>query len=199
MCSFENCCQQEQYRRAQSDVNETFQFYMSVLDDRKAELLKELESVYNSKQFSLSTVNQKAQETIDRVRQTCDFFEKLMKCASPAQILMFKKIIENKLCNAINYCPDFGLQNASELEFVSNFSAIQTGVQNTFGYIRSSPDIQMGTNKQPPIARPANGFHNNGFSSFNNGPFSTMNAINDHRSVATPRYSLSGSLVLFFF
>ncbi|CAG0915853.1 unnamed protein product [Notodromas monacha] len=176
---------QLQYQKAQDDVNATFAFAVSALEERKKDVLRELESTHNSKQNSLANVAKKVEETVRKIHQVDDFMEKMLKFAAPAHTLMFKKVIESMLMNAINFCPDIGLQNASELEFVSNYQAIQTGVQNTFGYIRSSPDIQLGTNKQPPIARPANGFisvSNNAFSSFNSGPFSISNSICDQRS-----------------
>ncbi|CAF3928342.1 unnamed protein product [Rotaria magnacalcarata] len=50
---------------------------------------------------------------------------------------MFKKQLENKL-NALNIIlPDTNGQSTFELEFVSNFQAIQTGIRNTFGYLNN--------------------------------------------------------------
>jgi len=70
---------------------------------------------------------------------------------------MFKKQLENKLNTFHHILPDTNGQSSFELEFVSNFQvqkkkknffsffylffkAIQTGVRNTFGYVRSSPE-----------------------------------------------------------
>jgi len=38
------------YTKAQNNINEVFQFYTNVLEDRKIELLSELESQYSCKQ-----------------------------------------------------------------------------------------------------------------------------------------------------
>lgn len=146
---------QIQYQKAQNEINETFQFYRSMLDERKAELLKELESVFSAKQISLTVIGQKAQETVDKIYQTCDFVERLTKCATVAEILMFRKLLDSKLQSLVSYNPEASVQSACELEFVSNYQAIQVGVRNTFGYVRSGGEANAGPGKQPPIARPA--------------------------------------------
>ena len=51
------------------EVNETFQFYVSMLEERKAEVVRELEQAYSSKQVALSVYSQKAQETVEKVVQ----------------------------------------------------------------------------------------------------------------------------------
>ena len=56
-----------QYNKAQNEINDTFQYYTSLLEERKAETLRELDSHYSVKQRSLGAVSQKAQETIDKI------------------------------------------------------------------------------------------------------------------------------------
>ncbi|CAK1589235.1 unnamed protein product [Parnassius mnemosyne] len=156
---------QVQYHKAQNEINDTFQFYRSMLEERKQELLKELESVFSTKQIALTVVGQKAQETVDKIYQTCDFVERLTKCANIAEILMFRKLLDTKLQSLMSSNPEQSVQTACELEFVSNYQAIQVGVRNTFGYVRSSSEANVGPSKQPPIARPTNGSLINGGSS----------------------------------
>lgn len=156
---------QVQYHKAQNEINDTFQFYRSMLEERKQELLKELESVFSAKQISLGVVTQKGKETVEKIYQTCDFAERLTKCASAVELLMFRKLLDTKLNGLLSYNPEQNVQTACELEFVSNYQAIQVGVRNTFGYVRSSSEVNLGPSKQPPIARPTNGSLLNGCSS----------------------------------
>lgn len=58
-----------QYNKAQNEINETFQFYTSLLEERKAEIMKELDGHYSVKQMSLNVCSQKAQDTIDKIYQ----------------------------------------------------------------------------------------------------------------------------------
>lgn len=158
---------QQQYDKAQSEIQEAFTFYSAMVEERKSELMRELDSLYHAKQVSLSVFAQKAQECIDKLLATCGFVEKMRKYANATEMLMFRKMIESKLSDLMSKNFDLGMQNVSDLEFVSNFPAIQVGVRNTFGYIRSSSDIQVGPTKLPPIARP-NSSHS----------VSSMNSIN---------------------
>ncbi|GAB0089284.1 brain tumor protein [Sergentomyia squamirostris] len=160
---------QVQYHKAQTEINETHNFYRSLLDDRKQDLLKELESFYNAKTLSQSVLMTKSQEHIDKVLQSCEFVERLTKHAGLAETIMLRKLMENKLQSFMGYIQD--LQSTYELEFVSNYQAIQVGVRNTFGYIRSSSEAPT---KQPPIARPtSNSILTNGSS-----PTSSTGSLN---------------------
>nr|CAI5848233.1 unnamed protein product [Callosobruchus analis] len=127
---------QVQYHKAQNEINDTFLFYRSMLEERKQELLKELESVFSSKQISLGVATQKGQETVEQIYKTCEFVERLNKCANVVEILMFRKLLDAKLQSLLSYNIDQSVQSAGELEFVSNYQAIQVGVRNTFGYVR---------------------------------------------------------------
>ncbi|GLV35199.1 brain tumor [Carabus blaptoides fortunei] len=148
---------QVQYHKAQNEINDTFLFYRSMLEERKQELLKELESVFSAKQLSLGVVSQKGQEMVDQIYKTCEVVERFNKCASVVEILMLRKLVDAKLQAFMSYNVDQNVQSTCELEFVSNYQAIQVGVRNTFGYVRSSNEVPVGPSKQPPIARPTNG------------------------------------------
>ena len=54
----------------------------------------------------------------------------------------------------VSTLPQLDLANTVELEFISNFQAIQVGVRNQFGYIKSGSDKGVALAKQPPISRP---------------------------------------------
>lgn len=181
---------QVQYHKAQNEINDTFLFYRSMLDERKQELLKELESVFSAKQISLGVATQKGQETVDQIYKTCEFVEKLNKCASVVEILMFRKLLDGKLQSLLSYNIDQSVQSACELEFVSNYQAIQVGVRNTFGYVRSNSEAAIGPSKQPPIARPTGGSSSSG-SSVNGSSGSLNGAIHCPFSMSSSSQSTS--------
>ena len=58
-----------QYKKSVGEVNETFSFYVSMLEERKAEISRELEQAYSNKQVALTVYSQKAQETVDKIFQ----------------------------------------------------------------------------------------------------------------------------------
>lgn len=201
---------QVQYHKAQNEINDTFLFYRSMLEERKQELLKELEGVYTAKQIALTVATTKGQETVEQIYKTCEFVERLNKCANVIEILMFRKLLDTKLQGLLSYNMDQSVQSASELEFVSNYQAIQVGVRNTFGYVRSNSEAIVGPSKQPPIARPTNnggssssGSSVNGSSGSLNGgvhcPFGTMSSSSQSTSpfesnIISKRFSSANSL-----
>jgi len=144
-----------QYQKAASEVNETYQFYVSMLEERRAEVSRELEQAYSSKQVALSVYTQKAQETVDKIFQVTDFVERLMKHASNFEVLLFKKPLDARLHQLLAYTPELNLGSITDLEFISNFQAIQVGVKNQFGYVKSKGEMnRSGVGQQPPISRP---------------------------------------------
>jgi len=145
-----------QYDKAVAEVNETFNFYMSMLAERKLELVKELEKLYSSKQVALSVFGQKIHESSDKIEQHVGFMEKLIQSASTKDVLMFQASLETRLTHLVASLPQLDLASTVQLEFISNFQAIQVGVRNQFGYIKSGSSENTTMSKQPPIARPVN-------------------------------------------
>ncbi|EAA13775.5 AGAP010054-PA [Anopheles gambiae str. PEST] len=177
---------QLQYHKAQNEIEDTHQFYRSMVDERKAELQKELENFYNAKTVSQSELLNRSQDHVDKMLQSCEFVERLTKCAGPSETIMLRKFMENKLMLFPAITHD--LQASYELEFVSNYQAIQIGVRNTYGYIRSNADLSSVTTKQPPIARPTS--TTNGGSSMVNG----LSAAFDTTNLISKRFNSANSL-----
>lgn len=167
-----------QYHKAQNEINETYNFFRTVLDERKTEVLAELEEAFNGKSIVISNLEQKIQDNLNRLNFGCEFLEKLIKHATTPEILLLKGFVEQKLQPILNFSPDLHNQNNFDFEFLSNFSAIQAGIQNTFGYIRQSSDFEQ-VQKPQPIGRPhgllTNTTHNNQLLEGSNKQFSTNN------------------------
>ncbi|XP_022249887.1 brain tumor protein-like isoform X2 [Limulus polyphemus] len=143
---------QMQYQRAENEIKETFQFYCSMLEEKKEELLKEVDGVYNTRMMSLSILGQEIQRNIEKIIQLMEFVDRIMKFSSNTEILIFKQLLDSKFQGVLTYNPDIDVQDG-DLEFVSNFQAIQIGVRNTFGYIRQSSEMTLSSKPQA-IARP---------------------------------------------
>ena len=150
---------QAQYSKAQSDVNDTFHFYTSLLEEMKGETLKELDDQYNSKMASLQLLNNKLHEAL-KMSQLDPFGDRFGPFSSNDDLLNIKQTLEHRL-HVLNLDQEMG--RPGDLEFVSNFQAIRASVRNSFGFIRCSSNEQ--SKKQPPISRP-NGLTQNGLTSF---------------------------------
>ena len=177
------------FQKAQNEVNETYNFYRSMLEERKQEALKELDSAYNAKQVALSSTSQRMLGSIDKLYQGCEFIDKVTKNASNTEILMYKKMLDSRLQALISYQPEINLSNAFDIEFVSNYQAIQVGIRNTFGYVRTTPDAQQRQQPQP-IARP-NGFSSRSSSLTNGNLFDPGDLLSSNQNFPPSTSSLA--------
>lgn len=129
-----------QYQKIQNDISTTYNYFRTVLDERKQELLQELEDTFNSKIMVLNKTDSQIQQTISQISHGCQFIKKLIKYANASEILLIKCFIEQQFQRILEYYPNLNCQEF-DFEFLSNFSAIQAGVQNTFGYIHQAGEI----------------------------------------------------------
>lgn len=137
-----------QYQKAHSELNETYQFFYSMLDERKQEIQKELDGLHNAKMLAINSCVNRSKEAVDKALQACDTIERTpVKSSTVKDVLALRKSVEYQYQSVVQ-----DLQIPFELEFVSNYQAIQAGVRNTFGYIRATNETSA--TKQPPIARP---------------------------------------------
>merc|ERR1719315_240496 len=143
-----------QYDKAMGEVDETYNFYMSMLAERKLDVTKEIEKLYSTKQVALSVFGQKIHESTDKIEQMVTFTEKLLQSASTKDVLLFQSSLESRMQHLISSLPQLDLASTVQLEFISNFQAIQVGVRNQFGYIKSGSDKGVSLAKQPLISRP---------------------------------------------
>ncbi|CAA9996035.1 unnamed protein product [Nesidiocoris tenuis] len=142
------------YHKAVREAHETFDFYMSTLEDRKQELLRQLKSVYSEKIVASQMMRQKAQDVIDEIHQACQLFQRIS--VQPDRVsegFMVEKLVDSKFesLKSINLVAN--LQSNCILEFVSNYQAIQVGVKNTFGYIRSGSAGKMESYNEESVSR----------------------------------------------
>jgi len=124
-------------------------------------------------------------QQVDKLYQTCEFLERMLKQGQTTELLMFKKLLDQKMHTLMAFSPEPLQASVCDLEFVSNYQAIQVGVRNTFGYVRNA-DMALAPGKMAPIARPtaANlsviGAHLNGGGSSHASTSSTtsLNSLN---------------------
>lgn len=57
--------------------------------------------------------------------QVTDFVERSMKHSSHGEALLLKKPLDDRLHELVTHVPELNLASITELEFISNFQAIQ--------------------------------------------------------------------------
>jgi len=91
--------------------------------------------------------------------------------------LLFQMSLETRMSHLVTSLPQLDLANTVQLEFISNFQAIQVGVRNQFGYIKSGSETGVSMAKQPPISRPPTATstaHNSSFQQLTNSVMSGL-------------------------
>ncbi len=171
--------------RAHAEVSKTFSLITTLLDERRSEVLRELESSHSTKQMALSVQMQRAQDTMEKIASVCDYVDQLAKSPSAVDLGMYKKAVEQRLHEVLSAHHEASLSaglnpdDAIDFDFVGpSYATAQAGVKNAFGYVRTRSDSGNSTNsgsgavagsgqvpvatsngsgsKQPPISRPVN-------------------------------------------
>ena len=93
----------QHFSKSRSDINDTFQYYVSLLEERKHDVIRELEGQYSRKQMALSLYNQKAHETIDKIYQVGTF--SILRNSAPKIVGM--NIILNLIADLLLYLTTF--------------------------------------------------------------------------------------------
>ncbi|KAK7496532.1 hypothetical protein BaRGS_00012184 [Batillaria attramentaria] len=158
-----------QYAKAQMDIDQTFTYFHGMLEERKKEAMKQLDEAFNSKQVAISDTTLRMHESVDKLGVAGEFISRALKSAAPVENLLLKGFIESRLQNIFNFLPDVHTPAQFDLEFVSNFQAIEAAVRNTFGYVRQGYEYSE-SRKVQPIARP-NGYHQQSPTVTSNGNF----------------------------
>jgi hypothetical protein len=119
---------QAQHQKAQQEITEAYQFYLSTLEETKGEFLKELDDIFNSRMVSLTLLTSKVEEAVQKTQQISLFVDRTRQFATSSELSQYKSVIDGKLQAILNFNPDANIPS-HELEFVSNYQAIQVCAQ----------------------------------------------------------------------
>lgn len=90
-------------------------------------------------QLQLTVIDKKVQQMTEKLSQTVEFTSRLLKYAAPAEVMVFKQLLETRLQVILGYNPDVNnlLGNTYELDFTTGLApnARQT-VAGVFGHVR---------------------------------------------------------------
>jgi tripartite motif-containing protein 2/3 len=187
------------YQKSMTDIDNMYQFYKQLLDERKQELKAELDSIYNTKQILINNLQlmNKSDENLNNLKIKIDniitFTQKLMQKTSSNtsnlnELLLVKKPIEQKLQLLLQQLAlttnDMNLNKINKdlfnIEFVTNYSIIQPSMLNTFGYLKSNmnidlasvaPNFSASSYKPKPIGPPTTIAHRHNSPKLNEFPF----------------------------
>ncbi|GAB1601568.1 E3 ubiquitin-protein ligase TRIM56-like [Argonauta hians] len=137
-----------QYRRIQNNIDATYNYFQYVLESRREELLKELREMFNEKILSVNDTESKVRQSVFHISHGCEFIKKLTKYGNVAEMLLTKCFVEKRFQSILGYYPDMHDEEFG-FEFLSNFAAIEPGVQSMFGYIYQPGEVDYNETTYP--------------------------------------------------
>lgn len=125
-----------QYSKAQQDINDTFDFCVSLLEELKKDAMKDLDDQYSTKLISLTLLNTRIHDAIEKMNQTEHLTERFNRKYSnssssptPNELLNMKESIESRLRLLVGFDGEVSKSIGSDLDFVSNYQSIRVCIR----------------------------------------------------------------------
>jgi len=124
------------YDAARAAIIEAYNFFCSAVEDRKQQLMRELDMAYNDRQVALGAAAHDTENVASILNRASAFVENFLTQASPADAVMFRKTLDLRISAAISRVPDLSRASSNGLDFVADFSSMQAAIRSAFGYLR---------------------------------------------------------------
>lgn len=134
------------YHTAQTAIEDTFQFYGQVLKERRDELLQSLDNMYDEKQSTMNVSQERLADANRRLTNVCHFMDRLLTYGSEAEVLLFKRQLRTMTDSIISTQTESAGAWSGDIQFVTNYQAIQSSVQNSYGFIHKKNSAETTPN-----------------------------------------------------
>uniref|UniRef100_A0A915AKF5 RING-type E3 ubiquitin transferase n=1 Tax=Parascaris univalens TaxID=6257 RepID=A0A915AKF5_PARUN len=125
--------------RAHQNVDDAAQTLVRMIEETRRQITKELDNAYGSRQLQLTVIDKKVQQMTEKLAQTIEFTERLVKYATPTEVMVFKQLLHTRLQVFLAFNPDSNniLQTSCELDFPPlNVNVARQQVMNLMGLVR---------------------------------------------------------------
>lgn len=125
------------YEAARTAITEAYNYFCSTVEDRKQQMMRELDMAYNDRQVALGAAAHDTENIASVLNRASAFVENFLTQASTADAVMFRKTLDLRISAAISRVPDLSRASTSNsFDFVSDYSSMQAAVRSAFGYLR---------------------------------------------------------------
>lgn len=140
-----------QVSKAKIDVDAAYTFFCDLLRERRAQIIAELEALYNGKWQMLNTKLLDVRAHIDSILEFANIVETVIlgnkeNAVNESVFAPISGKLQAKLQSLMSYEPK-SLDNSpavADIEFVSNRHSMQAAVQNCLGYLRVGGNSDSG-------------------------------------------------------
>ncbi|OWA54652.1 hypothetical protein BV898_19051 [Hypsibius exemplaris] len=140
---------------------------------RRDELLQSLDRMYDDKQTAVNMMQDRILDSNQGLTNVCHFMDRLLTYGSCTEILLFKRQLNLLTDNIISSQAETSIGWTGDIQFVTNYQAIQSSVQNSYGFIHKKadvatvPQVKSSQHQQQQQTQPQNGLSR--LASINNG------------------------------
>ena len=124
-----------QYDDSEKLIERTFSFFLQALQERREELMSELKSVFTNKMCMLHASQARIVSNIEELNEAEVLINTLIPLPFHTKFIQLKSDIFKNVEELLHFQQDTDFVNMTDPTFLPNHQAIQTAVQNTFGYI----------------------------------------------------------------
>jgi len=141
-----------QISKARIDIDASYTFFCDLLRERRAQIVGELEALYNGRWLTLNTKLQDVRAHIDSILEFANIVETVVlgnkeNVVSETVAAPISSKLQAMLERLMMYEPK-SLENSpsslAEIEFVSNRHSMQAAVQNCLGYLHAGGNADNG-------------------------------------------------------
>ncbi|CAK9291470.1 unnamed protein product [Gordionus sp. m RMFG-2023] len=135
---------QAQYLQAKREVGVTTMNFHNAIENRKSEIMKELEAAFTAKEFKISLISQKLNDFLQKSAMNFQLVEKFStsskEASSEAQMQTIKQLFDPRISWILNLSPSVLAHQISnyDLEFITYAPAIPNIIKNAFGHIKET-------------------------------------------------------------
>ncbi|VDM66068.1 unnamed protein product [Strongylus vulgaris] len=149
--------------RAHSQLDDNVNALVRIIDEARKAAAKEIDTAFSAKQIQLTMVDKRIQQMTEKLSQTIDFTTRLVKYASPTEVMVFKQLLDTRLQLFLAFNPDASnaLGSSCELDLPPlNMGGARQVIQSLLGQVRGgaadwSGQASSQTGMPPtPIGRP---------------------------------------------
>lgn len=92
--------------RAHQVLNESVASILNMIEEQRKAIAKEIDAACSSKHLQLTMVDKRIQQMSDKLSQTIEFTSRLIKYASPTEVMVFKQLLDTRLSLFLSFNPD---------------------------------------------------------------------------------------------
>ncbi|KHJ94610.1 b-box zinc finger [Oesophagostomum dentatum] len=125
--------------RAHAQLDDNVNALVRIIDEARKAAAKEIDAAFSAKQIQLTMVDKRIQQMTEKLSQTIDFTTRLVKYASPTEVMVFKQLLDTRLQLFLAFNPDASnaLGSSCELDLPPlNVGGARQAIQGLLGQVR---------------------------------------------------------------